>query len=285
MKEVYGATKPRTTPLLSADGSTLLKEKSSFSARWRDHFSTLLNRPSTVGPTVLDQIQQKPMITSLDVPSPPSSPTPLPPPPPIPLLPNCSTIDMIFSVCQVQERCIEQNMDLFAVFIDLTKAFDTVNREALWVILSKLECPTKFVNLICQFQDVMTGQVLSDGEASEPFSISNGVKQGCVLSPVLFNLFFACVLDHACHLGHWTGSVPMISARRLPVRPSPTDSQNLSSYLIYPVVWLTTVDLTASFLHSLRFSAFHSSIFHSRPLHSLMLPSHHLICLPLRLPP
>ena len=91
---------------------------------------------------------------------------------------------MIFSVHQVQEKCIEQNMDLVAVFIDLTEAFNTVNREALWVILSKL---------IRQFHDEMTGQVLSDSEASEPFSISNGVKQGCVLAPVLFNLFYTCL--------------------------------------------------------------------------------------------
>ena len=34
-------------------------------------------------------------------------------------------------------------------------------------------------------------------EQSDPFSISNGVKQGCVLAPVLFNLFFACVLRQA----------------------------------------------------------------------------------------
>ena len=46
--------------------------------------------------------------------------------------PNRSTTDMIFSVRQVQEKCIEQNMDVVAVSIDLTKAFDTVNREALW---------------------------------------------------------------------------------------------------------------------------------------------------------
>ena len=39
-------------------------------------------------------------------------------------------------------------MDLVAVFIDLTKAFDTDNREAFWVVLSKLGCPTKFVNLV-----------------------------------------------------------------------------------------------------------------------------------------
>ena len=68
IQEVYGPTKPRTTPLLSADGSTLLKEKSSINVRWKEHFSTLLNRPSTVDPTVLDQIPQKPVITSLDLP-------------------------------------------------------------------------------------------------------------------------------------------------------------------------------------------------------------------------
>ena len=42
IKEVYGTTKPHTTPLLSADGSTLLKEKSSINARWMEHLSTPL---------------------------------------------------------------------------------------------------------------------------------------------------------------------------------------------------------------------------------------------------
>ncbi|XP_076054495.1 uncharacterized protein LOC143033187 [Oratosquilla oratoria] len=111
--------------------------------------------------------------------------------------PNRSTAGMIFATRQVQEKCIEKNMDLYAVFIDLTKAFDTVNREILWVILSKLGGPEKFVNLIKKFHDDMTGQVLSGGEVSEPFNISNGVKQGCVLAPILFNLFFTCVLNHA----------------------------------------------------------------------------------------
>ena len=65
------------------------------------------------------------------------------------------------------------------------------------MILSKLGCPTKFVNLIRQLHDDVTGQVLSGCEAAEPFNISNGVKQGCVLAHVLFNLFFTCVLNHA----------------------------------------------------------------------------------------
>ena len=47
----------------------------------------------------------------------------------------------------------------------------------------------------------------------------------------------------------------------------------------------TTVDFTTSFLHSSWFSAFRSMMFHSRPVHSLMLSSHHFLCLPLCLPP
>ena len=47
-------------------------------------------------------------------------------------------VDMVFSARQVQEKCIEQQMSLYQVFVDLTKAFDTVNRDALWKVLSKL---------------------------------------------------------------------------------------------------------------------------------------------------
>ena len=43
----------------------------------------------------------------------------------------------------------------------------------------------------------MVGHVLAGGDTSAPFKISNGVKRGCVLAPVLFNLFFTCVLNHA----------------------------------------------------------------------------------------
>ena len=62
---------------------------------------------------------------------------------------------------------------------------------------------------------------------------------------------------------------------------------NLSTYLSHSLAdrWGTTVDFTTSFLHSSRLLAFRSSIFHSRPVHSLMLSSHRFLCLPLRLPP
>ena len=45
--------------------------------------------------------------------------------------PNWSIIDMIFTVRQIQEKGIEQNMHFHMIFINLTKAFNVVNREAL----------------------------------------------------------------------------------------------------------------------------------------------------------
>ncbi len=52
-----------------------------------------------------------------------------------------STIDMVFSVRQLQEKCHEQNKPLYLAFIDLTKAFDLVSRSGLFKILKKVGCP------------------------------------------------------------------------------------------------------------------------------------------------
>ena len=111
--------------------------------------------------------------------------------------PGRSTVDMIFAVKQLQEKCIEQNKPLYSVFIDQTKAFDTVNREAFWTDLERIGCPLKLVSRISLLHDGMTGQFLSNGNVTDAFVISNGVKQGCVLAPVLFNVFLICILSHA----------------------------------------------------------------------------------------
>ena len=82
-------------------------------------------------------------------------------------------------------------MPLYSVFIDLTEAFNTINRKTLWTVFERTGCPRKFVKILQLFHDGMTGQVLT-----KPFEISNGVKQGCVLAPILFNIF-TCMLAHA----------------------------------------------------------------------------------------
>ena len=104
-----------------------------------------------------------------------------------------STADMIFSARQIQEKCREQHVGLYQVFIDLTKAFDTVNRTALWQILGRLGCPDKFVNIIKSFHDDMKVWVSLSGELSDPITVDNGVKQGDIPAPTLFAIYFYIV--------------------------------------------------------------------------------------------
>ena len=80
--------------------------------------------------------------------------------------PGRSTIDMMLAVCQVKEECIEQQVDMYSQFTDSTKAFDTVNTEALWATLAKMGCPYKVTTLVRPFRDNMTGQVLCNGNCA-----------------------------------------------------------------------------------------------------------------------
>jgi hypothetical protein len=54
-----------------------------------------------------------------------------------------STIDMIISLRQLQEKSREQKQPLYIAFVDLTKAFDLVSRDGLFKVLSKVGCPPK----------------------------------------------------------------------------------------------------------------------------------------------
>ena len=109
--------------------------------------------------------------------------------------PGRSTIDMIFTLRQLQEKAVEQHQSLYIVFVDFSKAFDSVDRDTLWKVLALYGCPEKIINVIKQFHLGMKGQVLVGGEPSEAFDVQHGVKQGCVLAPTLFSLFLTAVLD------------------------------------------------------------------------------------------
>lgn len=114
------------------------------------------------------------------------------------------TMDMAFAVRQIQEKCREQHRDLYMIFIDLTKAFDSVSRHGLWLVLKKIGCPEKFVRVVQSLHDGMHGQIIDGAEMSTIFDITNGTKQGCVLAPLLFSIFFSLMLLVAfkdCDLG------------------------------------------------------------------------------------
>ncbi|BHF68246.1 hypothetical protein SprV_0301127900 [Sparganum proliferum] len=101
---------------------------------------------------------------------------------------------MIFAARQLQEKCLEMRTHLYSTFVDLTKAFDTVNREGLWKIMQKFGCPEGFIQMVRQLRDGTMARVTDNGAVSEAFAVINGVKQGCVLAPTLFSLMLSAML-------------------------------------------------------------------------------------------
>ena len=79
----------------------------------------------------------------------------------------------------------------------MSKAFDTVNREALWVVLGNAVVLPKFVSMIKSLHADMKARVNFGGALSEPFNVDNGVKQGDLSAPTLFAIYFAAMLSYA----------------------------------------------------------------------------------------
>ena len=93
-----------------------------------------------------------------------------------------------------QEKCREHRQPLYIAFIDLTKAFDLLSHDGLFKALAKIGCPPKLLSLIQSFHTGMRGIIQFHGSSSEAFPINGGVKQGCVLAPTLFGVYFAVML-------------------------------------------------------------------------------------------
>ena len=72
-------------------------------------------------------------------------------------------------------------MVLVCIFIDLMKAYDSVDREALWLVLEKFGFPNKIVTLIQSLHEGRKARVTLFGELSEEFDIKNGLRQFILL--------------------------------------------------------------------------------------------------------
>ena len=107
-----------------------------------------------------------------------------------------STVDMLFVVRRLQEVARRRRIPLYMCFVDLQKAYDSVDRELLWKVLARAGVPEEMIAVLRQFHDGMQAQVrMDDGELSDWFEVTQGLRQGCVLSPLLFNIFFAAATE------------------------------------------------------------------------------------------
>ena len=99
------------------------------------------------------------------------------------------TADHLFILNTIINSYFKKGKMVYVCFIDFSKAYDTVGRVGLFYKLIKYGLSLKFIKLIeNMYSNILYAVKLSDGIT--PFFSSNmGVRQGCNLSPMLFNLF------------------------------------------------------------------------------------------------
>ena len=81
------------------------------------------------------------------------------------------------------------------VFIDFERAFDTLAHDAIWQALMEKRVPPKIISIIEAIYEQSTCNVLHKNLISEPIPVLDGVKQGCTLSPLLFNVTLDYVMS------------------------------------------------------------------------------------------
>lgn len=95
---------------------------------------------------------------------------------------NRSTIDQIFILNVIIEKSRNIKKSLFMVFIDIMKAYDSVDRTLLWKICHQYGIADKIVRIVQLLHQDTKAQVQINGELSDPFNITSGVQQGAILS-------------------------------------------------------------------------------------------------------
>ncbi len=91
----------------------------------------------------------------------------------------------------------------YATFMDLEKAYDSVDREALWKVLKIYGVSGQILKGIQAIYREANASVRVGEKFSESFALEVGVRQGCVMSPWLFNIFMdECMREMKCKVGN-----------------------------------------------------------------------------------
>lgn len=99
-----------------------------------------------------------------------------------------STMDQLSVIGQIIGKKYEYRQNMWQVFVDFKKAYDSIHRETIYNIKYEFGIPNK---LICLTKVCMNGtkyQVRVDNVLSEEFQVVKGLKQGDALSRLLFNI-------------------------------------------------------------------------------------------------
>ncbi|BHF70462.1 hypothetical protein SprV_0301351300 [Sparganum proliferum] len=95
--------------------------------------------------------------------------------------------DQIFTLRRILEFRHSYQQPTAVCFVDFAAAFDSVHHESLWRIMALDGVPEKIIAMIKAYYRSTTARVPVRNNLSQPFGIRSGVRQGCILSPILFN--------------------------------------------------------------------------------------------------
>ena len=107
-----------------------------------------------------------------------------------------STTAQIFNLRILCEKHFQHQQDLYHVFIDFKKAFDRVWHAASWATMKKYNVSTSLIRVIENLYDKVTGAVLFNSGIGDWFRTTVGARQGCLLSPTLFNIFLERIMTN-----------------------------------------------------------------------------------------
>ncbi|XP_060597913.1 uncharacterized protein LOC132751716 [Ruditapes philippinarum] len=100
-----------------------------------------------------------------------------------------STIDHLFTLTNIIDTRKKRKQSTFAAFIDFKKAYDYINRDLLWKKLYDIGIKGKMLGAVQSLYDSVYSCVRINSKHTEWFTVKSGLRQGCILSPLLFNLY------------------------------------------------------------------------------------------------
>ena len=93
------------------------------------------------------------------------------------------------SLTSIAQTRIKKRQSTFIGFVDFSKAYDRIDRNSLWTKLSNLGMTGNILNAIGQLYSHVECAVRVNGHVTPWFKVDSGVKQGFIMSPLLFNSF------------------------------------------------------------------------------------------------
>ena len=107
------------------------------------------------------------------------------------------TRDQIANIHWIIEKSREFQRTIYSCFIDYAKAFDCVDHNKLWKTLQEMGIPDHLTCLLRNLYAVQEVIVRTGHGTIDWFQIEKGVRQGCILSPCLFNLYAEYIMRNA----------------------------------------------------------------------------------------